>query len=243
MACNSKSLLTPENGARRQELARQPGAAARRSSSRTEGSVAPFAGVSPTAQWAHGISGSRELDRARPYRRQIADRTIAQQQRGAASDRNRPAQEDIAAAEAQLKASGQLALLQHQISGQLVSHHLMPWCVRACWNLATWLLRKAGVRPRRSLSRSGCGCMWASRILARVKPGQSARSYHRQCAGQTCRQQVGYLLGSRIRAQSGADRGTGSNLVYEVRVIVEDKDNVMLRLGSQPGVVLSNGAQ
>ncbi|WP_236576806.1 HlyD family efflux transporter periplasmic adaptor subunit [Citrobacter freundii] len=77
--------------------------------------------------------------------------------------------------------------------------------------------------------------------LGKVKPGQSARVTTDSAPDKPVAGKVGYISSvAEFTPKSVQTEELRTSLVYEVRVIVEDKDNV-LRLGQPASVVLSNG--
>ncbi|MXS81497.1 biotin/lipoyl-binding protein, partial [Nitrosomonas sp. GH22] len=117
-----QNLLRLKNGARPQELAqaRSGYVAAQADAERARKDLARLQSIAANTD-NRGVS-VQELDRARAAA-QVADAQAAQKRDALRLTEIGPRKEDIAAAEAQLKASeAQLALLQHQVSqGRLVS--------------------------------------------------------------------------------------------------------------------------
>lgn len=236
-----QNLLRLKNGARPQELAqaRSSLSAAQAEAARAQKDLARLQGIADSTS-GRGIS-EQELDHARTAV-QVANAQSAQQHEALRLTEIGPRKEDIAAAEAQLKASEtQLALLQHQISqGQLVSPSdavvrsrlLEPGDMATPQKPVYALAITEPKWVRVYVSESDLG---------KVKPGQSARVTTDSAPDKPVAGKVGYISSvAEFTPKSVQTEELRTSLVYEVRVIVEDKDNV-LRLGQPASVVLSNG--
>ena len=236
-----QNLLRLKNGARPQELAqaRSSLSAAQAEAARAQKDLARLQGIADSTN-GRGIS-EQELDHARTAV-QIANAQSAQQHEALRLTEIGPRKEDIAAAEAQLKASEtQLALLQHQISqGQLVSPSdavvrsrlLEPGDMATPQKPVYALAITEPKWVRVYVSESDLG---------KVKPGQSARVTTDSAPDKPVAGKIGYISSvAEFTPKSVQTEELRTSLVYEVRVIVEDKDNV-LRLGQPASVVLSNG--
>ncbi|QIL43480.1 HlyD family efflux transporter periplasmic adaptor subunit [Acidovorax sp. HDW3] len=236
-----QNLLRLKNGSRPEELAqaRSGYAAAQADAERARKDLARLQGIA--AQTEHRGVSAQELDRAQAAA-QVADAQAAQKRDALRLTEIGPRKEDIAAAEAQLKASeAQLALLQHQVSqGQLVSPSdaVVRSRLLEPGDMAT------PQKPAYALAITEP--KWVRVYvgepdLGKVKPGQAARVTTDSAPGQSIAGKVGYISSvAEFTPKSVQTEELRTSLVYEVRVIVEDKDNA-LRLGQPATVVLSNG--
>lgn len=238
-----QNLLRLKNGSRPEELAqaRSGYVAAQADAERARKDLARLQGIAANTD-NRGVS-AQELDRARAAV-QVADAQAAQKRDALRLTEIGPRKEDIAAAEAQLKASeAQLALLQHQVSqGQLVSpsdavvrSRLLEPGDMATPQKPVYAL--AITEPK-----------WVRVYvnepdLGKVKPGQAARVTTDSAPGQPIAGTVGYISSvAEFTPKSVQTEELRTSLVYEVRVIVEDKGNA-LRLGQPATVVLGGDAQ
>lgn len=238
-----QNLLRLKNGSRPEELAqaRSSYVAAQADAERARKDLARLQGIAANTD-NRGVS-AQELDRARAAV-QVADAQAAQKRDALRLTEIGPRKEDIAAAEAQLKASeAQLALLQHQVSqGQLVSpsdavvrSRLLEPGDMATPQKPVYAL--AITEPK-----------WVRVYvnepdLGKVKPGQAARVTTDSAPGQPIAGKVGYISSvAEFTPKSVQTEELRTSLVYEVRVIVEDKGNA-LRLGQPATVVLGGDAE
>ncbi|MFT3762107.1 MAG: efflux RND transporter periplasmic adaptor subunit [Pseudoxanthomonas sp.] len=236
-----QNLLRLKNGARPQELAqaRSSLSAAQAEAARAQKDLARLQDIADNTS-GRGVS-AQELDRSRAAV-QVANAQAAQQQDALRLTEIGPRKEDIAAAEAQLKASeAQLALLQHQVSqGQLIapSDAVVRSRLLEPGDMAT------PQRPAYALALTEP--KWVRVYvgepdLGKVKPGQSARVTTDSAPDKPIAGKVGYISSvAEFTPKSVQTEELRTSLVYEVRVIVEDKDNA-LRLGQPATVVLETG--
>ncbi len=238
-----QNLLRLKNGSRPEELAqaRSSYVAAQADAERARKDLARLQGIAANTD-NRGVS-AQELDRARAAV-QVADAQAAQKRDALRLTEIGPRKEDIAAAEAQLKASeAQLALLQHQVSqGQLVS----PSDAVVRSRLLEPGDMAAPQKPVYALAITEP--KWVRVYvnepdLGKVKPGQAARVTTDSAPGQPIAGKVGYISSvAEFTPKSVQTEELRTSLVYEVRVIVEDKNNA-LRLGQPATVVLGGDAQ
>ena len=173
---------------------------------------------------------------------QVADAQAAQKRDALRLTEIGPRKEDIAAAEAQLKASeAQLALLQHQVSqGQLVSPSdaVVRSRLLEPGDMAT---PQKPVYALAITEPKWVRVYVSEAELGKVKPGQAARVTTDSAPGQPIAGKVGYISSvAEFTPKSVQTEELRTSLVYEVRVIVQDKANA-LRLGQPATVVLING--
>lgn len=238
-----QNLLRLKNGSRPEELAqaRSSLSAAQAEAARAQKDLARLQGIADNTG-GRGVS-AQDLDRAQAAA-QVADAQAAQKRDALRLAEIGPRKEDIAATEAQLKASeAQLALLQHQVSqGRLISpsdavvrSRLLEPGDMATPQKAVYAL--AITEPK-----------WvrvyvSEPDLGKVKPGQTARVTTDSAPGQPIAGKVGYISSvAEFTPKSVQTEELRTSLVYEVRVIVQDKDNA-LRLGQPATVVLGGDAQ
>jgi len=238
-----QNLLRLKNGARPQELAqaRSRLSAAQAEATRAQKDLVRLQGIADNTD-GRGVS-AQELDRVRAAV-QVADAQAAQQQEALRLTEIGPRKEDIAAAEAQLKASdAQLALLQHQVSqGQLVSPSdaVVRSRLLEPGDMAT---PQKPVYALAITEPKWVRVYVSEPDLGKVKPGQAARVITDSAPGQPIAGKVGYISSvAEFTPKSVQTEELRTSLVYEVRVIVEDKDNA-LRLGQPATVVLGGDAQ
>ncbi|AWH29214.1 HlyD family efflux transporter periplasmic adaptor subunit [Stenotrophomonas sp. YAU14A_MKIMI4_1] len=243
IAVQQQNLLRLKNGTRPEERAqaRSSVTAAQAEAARAQKDLARLQGIAATTD-NRGVS-AQELDRARAAV-QVANAQAAQQQDALRLSEIGPRREDIAAAEAQVKASqAQLALLQHQVAqGQLLapSDAVVRSRLLEPGDMATPqkpVFALAITRPK-----------WvrvyvSEPDLGKVKPGQSARVATDSAPRTAITGKVGYISAvAEFTPKSVQTEELRTSLVYEVRVIVEDKDNA-LRLGQPATVTLGGDVQ
>lgn len=197
-------------------------------------------GIAANTQ-GRGVS-AQDLDRARSTL-QVAQARVAEQGEALRLSELGPREEDVAGAEAQLKAAeAQLALLQHQIAqgelkspadavvrSRLLEPGDMATAQRPVFALA--LTQPKWVRV-----------YVGEPDLGRVRPGQSARVTTDSAPDQPIEGKVGYISSvAEFTPKSVQTEELRTSLVYEVRVLVEDADD-MLRLGQPATVQLMAGA-
>ncbi|MFT4196882.1 MAG: HlyD family efflux transporter periplasmic adaptor subunit [Pseudoxanthomonas sp.] len=233
-----QALLRLQNGSRPEELAqaRSSYAAAQADAEHAHKDLARLQGIAAnTGQ--RGVS-AQELDRARAAV-QIADAQAAQQRDALRLADIGPRKEDIAAAQAQLAAAqAQLALLRHQIAqGELkapadavVRSRLLEPGDMATPQKPVYAL--AITQPKWVRVYVG------EADLGKVRPGQPARVTTDSAPDKPIAGKVGYISSvAEFTPKSVQTDELRTSLVYEVRVLVEDKDNE-LRLGQPATVVL-----
>ena len=241
ISVQQQNLLRLKNGARPQELAqaRSSLSAAQVEAVRAQKDLARLQGIADNTS-GRGVS-VQELDRARAAV-QVADAQAAQKRDALRLTEIGPRKEDIAAAAAQLKSSeAQLALMRHQIAqGRLVapSDAVVRSRLLEPGDMAT---------PQKpvyalAITQPKWVRVYVSETdLGKVKPGQSARVTTDSAPNQPIAGRVGYISSvAEFTPKSVQTEELRTSLVYEVRVIVEDKDNA-LRLGQPATVVLGNG--
>ena len=241
ISVQQQNLLRLKNGARPQELAqaRSSLSAAQVEAVRAQKDLARLQGIADNTS-GRGVS-VQELDRARAAV-QVADAQAAQKRDALRLTEIGPRKEDIAAAAAQLKSSeAQLALMRHQIAqGRLVapSDAVVRSRLLEPGDMAT---------PQKpvyalAITQPKWVRVYVSETdLGKVKPGQSARVTTDSAPNQPIAGRVGYISSvAEFTPKSVQTEELRTSLVYEVRVIVEDKGNA-LRLGQPATVVLGNG--
>lgn len=236
------NLLRLKNGARPQELeqARSRLNAAQAEAVRARNDWSRLQSIADNTD-GRGVS-AQDVDNARAAM-QVADAQAAQQQQALRLTEIGPRQEDIAAAQAQLQASeAQLALLQHQVAqgtlkapaDAVVRSRLLEPGDMATPQKPVYAL--AMTQPK-----------WVRVYvnepdLGKVQPGQSARVTTDSAPQQPIVGKVGYISSvAEFTPKSVQTEELRTSLVYEVRVIVEDKNNA-LRLGQPATVVLGGDA-
>jgi len=231
-----QSLLRLRNGARPQEIAQASSRllARQADAARAEKDLARLQSVAANTQ-GRGVS-AQDLDRAKSTV-QMAQAQVAEQQQALRLIQEGPRKEEIAMAEAQLKASqAQLALLQHQIDlgelrspadavirSRLLEPGDMATPQRPVFALA--LLQPKWVRIYVDETR-----------LGRLRPGMEARVLTDSQPDQALAGKVGYISSvAEFTPKSVQTEELRTSLVYEVRVQIEDPRD-LLRLG-QPATV------
>lgn len=243
LGVQQQNLLRLKNGSRPEELAqaRSSYAAAQADAERARKDLARLQGIAANTG-NRGVS-ALELDRASAAA-QVADAQAAQKRDALRLAEIGPRKEDIAAAEAQLKASeAQLALMRHQIAqGRLVapsdavvrSRLLEPGDMAAPQKPVYALAITQPKWVRVYVSETDLG---------KVKPGQAARVSVDSAPDKPIAGKVGYISSvAEFTPKSVQTEELRTSLVYEVRVIVEDKDDA-LRLGQPATVVLGSDTQ
>ncbi|WP_035881671.1 HlyD family efflux transporter periplasmic adaptor subunit [Cupriavidus metallidurans] len=231
-----QTVLKLRNGSRPEEVAqaRSRVAAARADAARVEQDLARLQGIAANTQ-GRGVS-SQDLERAQSSLK-VARAQVVDQQEALRLVEQGPRKEDLSGAEAQLKASqAQLALLQHQIAqgelkapadsvvrSRLLEPGDMATPLRPVFALA--LAQPKWVR------------VYVSETdLGKVRPGMAARVTTDSHPDQPISGKVGYISSvAEFTPKSVQTEELRTSLVYEVRVLVEDGENV-LRLG-QPATV------
>lgn len=234
-----QTLLRLRNGARPEELAqaRNRLAAAQADATRAEQDLARLQGIADNTQ-GRGVS-AQDVDRASSAA-QIARAQAAEQREALRLTQEGPRQEDIAAAAAQLKAAqAQLALLQHQIDqGELKAP--------AAAIVRSRLLEPGDMAtPQRPVFALALTQPKWVRVyvgepdLGRIKPGMAARVFTDSHPDQAIDGRIGYIASvAEFTPKSVQTEELRTSLVYEVRVLVEDPQDV-LRLGQPASVHLA----
>ncbi|MBV6304272.1 HlyD family efflux transporter periplasmic adaptor subunit [Candidimonas humi] len=237
-----QNLLRLHNGARPEEIseARNRVAAAQADAARAGQDLARLQSIATHTQ-GRGVS-AQDLDRARSSL-QVARATLAQQQDALRLMELGPRKEEVDGAKAQLAASqAQLAVLQHEIDegelkapadavvrSRLLEPGDMATPQKAVFTLA--LTQPKWVRVYVSEPK-----------LGKIKPGMAARVYTDSHPDQPIDGKVGYISSvAEFTPKSVQTEELRTSLVYEVRVLVQDSNNV-LRLG-QPATVRFPAAQ
>jgi len=238
-----QNLLRLKNGSRPEELAqaRSGYAAAQADAERARKDLARLQGIAAHTD-NRGVS-AQELDRAQAAV-QVADAQAAQRRDALRLAEIGPRKEDIAAAQAQLKASeAQLALTRHQIAqGRLVapSDAVVRSRLLEPGDMAT---PQKPVYALAITEPKWVRVYVSEAELGKVEPGQAARVITDSAPGQPIAGKVGYISSvAEFTPKSVQTEELRTSLVYEVRVIVQDKDHT-LRLGQPATVVLGGDTQ
>ena len=237
-----QNLLRLRTGSRPQEVtqARSRVTAAQADASQAEQELKRLQDIATNTQ-GRGVS-AQDLDRARSHL-QVAEAKVAEQREALHLTELGPRAEDVAGAEAQLKAAqAQLALLQHQIAqGELrapadavVRSRLLEPGDMATPQKPVFAL--ALTQPKWVRVYVG------EPDLGRVKAGMEARVVTDGRPGQSIAGKVGYISSvAEFTPKSVQTEELRTSLVYEVRVLVDDPQDV-LRLGQPATVHLAPGA-
>ena len=235
MDAQQQTLLRLRNGSRPEEIAqaRSRLVAAQADAARAQQDLARLRGIAANTQ-GRGVS-AQDMDRARSAA-QVAQAQADEQREALRLAEAGPRKEDIAGAEAQLQATqAQLALLRHQISqGELKAP--------ADAVVRSRLLEPGDMAtPQRPVYALALAQPVGSHLRGRGRPGQGQAGHggagpDRQPARQAHRRQGRlHLVGGRVHAQGGPDRGAAHQPGLRVRVRVDDPQDA-LRLG-QPATV------
>ncbi|HMS04338.1 MAG TPA: HlyD family efflux transporter periplasmic adaptor subunit [Burkholderiaceae bacterium] len=231
-----QNLLRLRAGSRPQEIAqaRSRLVAAQADATRAGHDLDRLQGISASTQ-GRGVS-AQDLDRAHSGL-VVARAAVSERQEGLRLVELGPRKEDVAGAQAQLKAAqAQLAVLQHQIAqaelraptdavvrSRLLEPGDMATPQRPVFALA--LTQPKWIRVYVS-----------EPDLGRVRPGMAARVFTDSQPGLPLAGKVGYIASvAEFTPKSVQTPELRTSLVYEVRVLVEDPGNA-LRLG-QPATV------
>lgn len=237
-----QSLRRLRAGSRPQEIAqaRSRVIAAEADAARAEQDLERLQGIAANTQ-GRGVS-AQDLDRARSTS-QVAQARVAEQREALRLSELGPRAEDVAAAAAQLEAAqAQLALLQHQIAqGELkaptdavVRSRLLEPGDMATPQRPVFAL--ALTQPKWVRVYVG------EPDLGRVQPGMPARVSTDASAGRSITGRVGYISSvAEFTPKSVQTEELRTSLVYEVRVLVDDPQDV-LRLGQPVTVRLTPAA-
>ena len=237
-----EALLRLRNGSRPQEIAQSRSrlAAAQADASQAESDLNRLQGITANTQ-GRGVS-PQDLDRAKSHL-QVAQAKVAEQREALRLTELGPRAEDVAGAEEQLKAAqAQLALLQHQVAqGELKAP--------ADAIVRSRLLEPGDMAtPQRpvfalALTQPKWVRVYVSEPdLGRVKPGMAASVVTDSRPGQSIAGKVGYISSvAEFTPKSVQTEELRTSLVYEVRVLVDDPQDV-LRLGQPATVHLTTGA-
>lgn len=238
-----QALLRLRNGSRPQEIAqaRSRLLAAQADAARAEQDLKRLRGIAADTR-GRGVS-AQNLDRAASTA-QVAQAVAAERREALRLTEEGPRQEDIAGAQAQLKVSqAQLALLRHQIAqGELRAP--------ADAVVRTRLLEPGDMaapqRPVFALALTQPKWVRAyvgEPDLGKVKPGMAARVATDSRPGQPMQGRVGYISSvAEFTPKSVQTEELRTSLVYELRVMVEDPEDV-LRLGQPATVHLAAGTE
>ena len=154
-----------------------------------------------------------------------------------------PRAEDIAGAEAQLKAAeANLALLKHQIDqGQL--RVPVDAVVRSRLHEPGDIVTPSSAVFSLALTEPKWVRVYVSEPdLGRIRPGMEARVFTDSHPDRPVDGKIGYISSvAEFTPKSVQTEELRTNLVYEVRIVVSDTDNV-LRLGQPATVRISTGA-
>ena len=229
------------NGARPQEIvqAKSRVTAAQSDAAQANQDLQRLQGIAANTQ-GRGVS-AQDLDRAKS-RLQVAQAKLTDQREALRLTELGPRAEDVAGAEAQLKAAqAQLALLQHQIAqGQLkapadavVRSRLLEPGDMATPQKPVFAL--ALTQPKWVRVYVG------EPDLGRVKPGMPARVTTDGSPGQSIAGKIGYISSvAEFTPKSVQTEALRTSLLYEMRVLVDDPQDV-LRLGQPATVHLTMG--
>lgn len=237
-----QNLLRLQHGTRPQELAqaRSRLQAAQADAQRAQQELARLQDIAAKTQ-GRGVS-PQDMERARSSA-QVAQATADEQRDALRLAELGPRVEDVAAAQAQLKASqAQLAVLQYQIAqgelrapadavvrSRLLEPGDMATPQRPVFALA--LTQPKWVRVYVSETQ-----------LAKVRPGMAASVLADGRPDQPIAGKVGYIASvAEFTPKSVQTEALRTSLVYEVRVVVQDPADV-LRLGEPVTVRLATGA-
>ncbi len=237
-----QNLLRLRNGSRPQEIsqARSRVSAAQADAARAAQELERLQSIAAATR-GRGVS-PQDLDRARTSA-QIAASRVDEQRDALRLSELGPRKEDVAAAQAQLDATkAQLALLEHQIAqGELRAP--LDAVVRSR------LLEPGDMatpqRPAFALALTDP--KWvrvyvSETDLGRVRTGMAARIFTDSRPTQPIDGQVGFISSvAEFTPKSVQTEELRTSLVYEVRVLVADPDNV-LRLGQPATVRLLTGS-
>lgn len=236
-----QTLKRLRNGSRPQEIAqaRSRLVAAQADAARARQDYSRLNEVAVSTQ-GRGIS-AQDVDRARSIWL-VAQATVAERQEALRLTELGPREEEVAGAEAQLKASqAQLALLRHQIAqGMLLapadaivrSRLLEPGDMATPQKPAFALALTQPKWIRVYVSEPNLG---------RVKPGMAARVTTDSAPDTPIDGKVGYISSvAEFTPKSVQTEELRTSLVYEVRVRVEDRSD-QLRLGQPATVRLVTG--
>lgn len=237
-----QALQRLRNGARPQEIAQAKSrvTAAQSDAAQAAQDLQRLQGIAANTQ-GRGVS-AQDLDRAKSHL-QVAEAKLTDQREALRLTELGPRAEDVAGAEAQLKAAqAQLALLQHQIAqGQLkapadavVRSRLLEPGDMATPQKPVFAL--ALTQPKWVRVYVG------EPDLGRVKPGMQARVTTDGAPGQSIAGKVGYISSvAEFTPKSVQTEELRTSLLYELRVRVDDPEDV-LRLGQPATVHLTAGA-
>lgn len=236
MEIQRQTLLRLRNGARPQEVAQARSRldAAQADAARAQQDLARLEGIAANTQ-GRAVS-AQDLDRAKSTLK-IAKSKVDEQREALRLIREGTRAEDVGAAEAQLKAAqAQLALLRHQIAqGELKAP--------ADAVIRSRLLEPGDMAtPQRpvfalALTQPKWVRVYVSEPdLGKVQPGMAARVLTDSHPGQPITGKVGFISSvAEFTPKAVQTEELRTSLVYEVRVIVDDRNN-QLRLG-QPATV------
>ena len=240
LRAQEENLRRLKNGARPAEIAqaRSRLAAARADAQRARREQARLERIATASSGAVSV---QDVDRARSTAR-VAQAAVKERQDALALVQEGARREEIDAADAQVAAArAQLALLRHQLAqGDLRAP--VAAVVRSR------LLEPGDMAsPQRPvLALAVTSPKWA-RIyvdesrLGQVKPGQVAQLSVDSMPGRTLAGKIGYISsGAEFTPKSVQTEVLRTSLVYEVRVLVDDPDDV-LRLGQPVTVRLESG--
>lgn len=237
-----QALLRLRSGARPQEVAqaRSRVTAAQADAAQAEQDLNRLQGVAANTE-GRAVS-AQDLDRARSHLL-VAQAKLAEQREALRLTELGPRAEDVAGAEAQLKAAqAQLALLQHQIAeGELKAP--------ADAVVRSRLLEPGDMAtPQRPVFALALTQPKWVRVyvgepdLGRVRPGMEARVATDGRPGQFIAGKVGYIASvAEFTPKAVQTEELRTSLVYEARVVVDDPQDV-LRLGQPATVHLASGA-
>ncbi|UUJ40876.1 HlyD family efflux transporter periplasmic adaptor subunit [Pseudomonas extremaustralis] len=241
IAVQESNLLRLRNGSRPEEIAqaRSRVAAANADIALARQDLLRLQGIGEKTN-GRGVS-QQDLDRAKSSL-QVARAKGEEQQKALRLVELGPRAEDVASAQAQLQASqAQLALLEHQVDlGTLIAP--------ADAVVRSRLLEPGDMAsPQRpvfalALTKPKWVRVYVGEAdLGRIRPGMSARVFTDSYPDQPVAGKVGYISSvAEFTPKAVQTEELRTKLVYEVRVWVED-DNDVLRLGQPATVDLSVG--
>ena len=240
LRAQEENLRRLKNGARPAEIAqaRSRLAAARADAQRARREQARLERIATASSGAVSV---QDVDRARSAAR-VAQAAVKERQDALALVQEGARREEIDAADAQVAAArAQLALLRHQL-GQGDLRAPVAAVVRSR------LLEPGDMAsPQRPvLALAVTSPKWAriyvdESSLGQVKPGQAAQLSVDSMPGRTLAGKIGYISSvAEFTPKSVQTEVLRTSLVYEVRVLVNDPDDV-LRLGQPVTVRLESG--
>jgi len=238
-----QNLRRLRNGSRPEEIAQARArlVSAEAEAARAEGDLSRLRAISGSTE-GRGVS-AQDIDHA--SKTAIAARARAREQAEALRlARSGPRAEDVAAGVAQVDAAqAQIALLQHRID-QGVLRAPTDGVVRARLREPGDMASPANPVLNIALLRPKWVRVYVNEPdLGRIKPGMAAKVFSDSQPGKPVPGKIGYISSvAEFTPKAVETEELRTSLVYEVRVVVEDKDNV-LRLGQPVTARIETGAK